>query len=671
MKRHLRHAICCAISKARPLLIIFVGLAAGIALANRPVAAAGGPAPSVGTVAMPAGMPGASVQVTNFRCHITPAASASGQLASATEFPDCDPRSNQASGPRLAQPPCIGGCGQLNYNNGQVIASSTQFYVFLNCPHTCFSDWGNPYGFIVDYFDSGFIHVLDQYMVNLFVPTASNKYSSHSNGCQVTPSAPHVMSDSDVHNYIMACINQYYNPNGGGGGYNQMYTFFLPPGQDLCMGSPASCYCPDNSSQCTSTTGHGLDFCGYHASFDATDATNSTIHVIYQAMPYDDVVDSQTGYYCHITNGPNGSQIDSENNILAHELAETITDPDVGQGWVRNSDGSEIGDICNFMEQNPIYLHADAYSIQTLYSNKAQNCLGAYRTRGLTHDFNFDMDSDLLWRNANGTLAAWLMNGGAVLQSAGLGSVTSAFSIIGQHDFNGDGKDDILWRDSSGNVSMWFMNGAAVSSATPVGNLTSNWTLYGSSDLNGDGKGDLLWRDSNTGTVAVWFMNGAAVASTANLGAVSNTWTILGDFNGGILWRDTSGDIAVWNVQNGQITSSVGLGRVTSNFVVQGGGDFNGDGYIDILWRDTNTGALSIWFTTGGPVTSAANVGTLSSNWSVAQIGDYNSDGKSDIMLLDSAGDVAVWLMDGSTVSSSLGISNVAPTWLVQNLNAN
>ena len=131
------------------------------------------------------------------------------------------------------------------------------------------------------------------------------------------------------------------------------------------------------------------------------------------------------------------------------------------------------------------------------------------------------------------------MNGAAIAQSAGLGTLPSTYSVIGQHDFNGDGNADLLWRDASGNVSMWFMNGAAVSSSAAVGNLTSNWTLYGTGDLNGDGNGDLLWRDSTTGTVAVWFMNGSSVASSASFGAIASNWTILGDTNGGILWRAT------------------------------------------------------------------------------------------------------------------------------------
>jgi hypothetical protein len=104
---------------------------------------------------------------------------------------------------------------------------------------------------------------------------------------------------------------------------------------------------------------------------------------------------------------------------------------------------------------------------------------------------------------------------------------------------------------------------------------------------------------------------------------------------------------------------------------VQGVGDFNGDGKIDILWRDTNTGALSIWFTNGTAVTSGALVSTLPSKWSVAQVGDYNGDGNCDILLLDNSGNLAMWLMSGATLSSSVGVTNVGTTWQVQNVNAN
>jgi hypothetical protein len=72
-----------------------------------------------------------------------------------------------------------------------------------------------------------------------------------------------------------------------------------------------------------------------------------------------------------------------------------------------------------------------------------------------------------------------------------------------------------------------------------------------------------------------------------------------------------------------------------------------------------------------GQVTGAVGFGNVTSNFVVQGVGDYNGDGMSDILLLDSAGDLAVWLMNGATVTSAVGITNVGPSWQVQNANAN
>jgi hypothetical protein len=298
-----------------------------------------------------------------------------------------------------------------------------------------------------------------------------------------------------------------------------------------------------------------------------------------------------------------------------------------------------------------------------------------------THDFNGDGYSDILWQQpSSGAVAMWLMNGNAILNSGGIATLgsSSPWSIIGQRDFTGGGKADLLWRDTSGDLAMWFMNGLTVSSTASLGNVPSNWAVYGTADLNGDGIGDLLWRDSITGTVAVWFMNSSGqVQSTASLGVVppSTTWHIIGDSNnggGGILWQDSAGDLAVWQVQGGQVTASFGLGTVpaSSGWSVQGVGDFAGTGNVDILWRDSTSGAVAIWFINNGQIQSTASLGVVPSTWSIAQIGDYNGDGKSDILWIDNTGNVAIWFMNGATISSTAGYGNVGTSWLVQSLNA-
>jgi probable HAF family extracellular repeat protein len=308
-----------------------------------------------------------------------------------------------------------------------------------------------------------------------------------------------------------------------------------------------------------------------------------------------------------------------------------------------------------------------------------------------THDFSGEGKSDLLWKgppsgDASFPVAVWTMNGAQVVQSAGIGVFPANLAIIGQLDFNGDGYADILWRDSSGNLSIWFMNGTQVSSTVAVGNVPNNWAVYGTGDLNGDGKGDLLWRDRATGAVSVWFMDGGNVLATANFGAVPSSWTIIADDNrGDILWQDSSGNIAIWQINGTQIVQSAGLGNPGSGWSFSGIGDFNGDGFIDILWRNGNSwssasGAVSIWFSNvnqaqnNSPyIAYTTSLGSVPTNFNIVQTGDYNGDGASDILWRDNQGNFSIWFLAAcgnvACVSSSAGVGNVGG-WTLQALNA-
>jgi hypothetical protein len=289
----------------------------------------------------------------------------------------------------------------------------------------------------------------------------------------------------------------------------------------------------------------------------------------------------------------------------------------------------------------------------------------------VVHDFNGDGNSDLLWMSSgggsNGSLAMWLMNGGQVLDSAGVGSVPG-WQVVGQRDFTGGGTADLLFRDTAGDLAMWLMDGTAITASASLGNVATNWSIYGTGDMNGDGTGDLLWLDT-AGDVSIWFMNGTAVSSTESLGNVGTNWSVVGSSKGCIIWEDKSNDYAIWLVNGAQVTSA-GLGKVPSNFSVQGVGDFDGDGSTDILWRDSNTGVVSIWFLNGTSLRSSGNVGVITGTWQVAQTGDYNGDGDTDILWLDGSGNLAMWLMNGPTVISSIGLGNVGTTWSVQAKNA-
>ncbi|MDB4890293.1 MAG: repeat-containing protein, partial [Gemmatimonadetes bacterium] len=100
---------------------------------------------------------------------------------------------------------------------------------------------------------------------------------------------------------------------------------------------------------------------------------------------------------------------------------------------------------------------------------------------GLHADFNGDGKSDLLWRHTNGEISVWTMNGVTntasqnYAPSPGLTALRMADVLPGQVDFNGDDKTDLIWQDANGGLAMWIMNGPqSIASATfgPYGGWT-------------------------------------------------------------------------------------------------------------------------------------------------------------------------------------------------------
>jgi exo-beta-1,3-glucanase (GH17 family) len=290
------------------------------------------------------------------------------------------------------------------------------------------------------------------------------------------------------------------------------------------------------------------------------------------------------------------------------------------------------------------------------------------------HDFSGNGKSDIAWRSTSGDAAAWLMNGAQLCTSAGLGSASITWSIVGQRDFDGNGRADFLWHDITGNVAIWFMDGTQVSSSVGVGNVSTAWSIAGTGDFNGDGKGDILWHDTS-GNVAIWLMNGAQVTQSAGVGNVPAVWSIAGtgDFNGDgesdILWHDSSGNVAIWFMNGARVSSSAGVGNVSTAWSIVGTGDFDGDGKSDILWRDSS-GNVAVWLMNGAKLSQSAGLGSAPTIWSIVETGDFNGDDKSDILWHDTSGNVAIWLMNGTQVTQSAGVGNVPTMWSIQGTNA-
>jgi hypothetical protein len=140
---------------------------------------------------------------------------------------------------------------------------------------------------------------------------------------------------------------------------------------------------------------------------------------------------------------------------------------------------------------------------------------------------------------------------------------TPQITIVVRSDFNTDTHPDIIWQDPvAGGSQVFYLGGpqgASILGAEWISGENS-WRIAAVADFNGDGHPDLVWQDPVTGETQVWFLNGSQ--GTSILAAVAlapaNPWRI----------------VAV--------------------------GDFNRDGYPDLVWQDPESGHAQIWYL-GGP----------------------------------------------------------------------
>ena len=73
-------------------------------------------------------------------------------------------------------------------------------------------------------------------------------------------------------------------------------------------------------------------------------------------------------------------------------------------------------------------------------------------------DVNGDGRADIVWQKADGTTAAWTMDG--LTQSGGFGiAPASGHAFRRAADFNGDGRMDLLMQDAAGGTRLWLVNG--------------------------------------------------------------------------------------------------------------------------------------------------------------------------------------------------------------------
>jgi len=126
---------------------------------------------------------------------------------------------------------------------------------------------------------------------------------------------------------------------------------------------------------------------------------------------------------------------------------------------------------------------------------------------------------------------------------------------------------------------------------------------------------------------------------------------------------------------NGLTVSSAKVvnGSENYNTHIKGTADLNGDGKSDIVWQHT-TGLALGWLMNGTTITTRGQLGPYPGGgyWDIANYGvttrpmanDFDGDHFSDLLWQNDSGQVAIWQMNGTSVTGGgLAGPNPDPSW--------
>ena len=261
-------------------------------------------------------------------------------------------------------------------------------------------------------------------------------------------------------------------------------------------------------------------------------------------------------------------------------------------------------------------------------------------------DLNGDGRSDLAARNpANGALVVFLQKADGTFRRISSGDWWNSFNLItGAGDLNGDGNADLVARDTAGHLWLYAGRGdATFAKAVQIpGRFGRYDVIAGPGDLSHDGRPDLLVRARSTGASYVLPGNGDGTFGL-RLGPVTRFAGAVAMAAGNIAGSKAPDVVAIdgsrveaWVNPGGfnlgrPIDTHADLSASDKILVV---GDWDRDGYGDVVTRQTRTGNLVLWRGDGRghlvrSTVLARGFGTIGK---LTAVGDMTGDGYPDLI---------------------------------------
>ena len=319
--------------------------------------------------------------------------------------------------------------------------------------------------------------------------------------------------------------------------------------------------------------------------------------------------------------------------------------------------------------------------------------------------------TDSVTSDTAGEFAATIDWGDGVTTSGTVVGSNGSFTVEGGHTYADEGSDpasvtlthtgDNAQATASGSVAvgegdvltphgMTFRPKAGQTFSGAVATFSDTYTA----NVPGDFTATINWGDGSTtaGTVSggsgtftvsgthtyahpghenvtVTLNDDAPGTATATANSSANVSTLArNDFNGDnrsdFLLQNSSNahpDVMI-ELLNGTTITASGTITTPKGTVVEAAADFSNDGNADIVVQ-TSDGTPQIWLMNGTTRTSTVSLSNPGSAWHVISADDFNNDGNSDLLFQNTSGATAVWLMNGTSVVSMTTVGNPGGAW--------